>query len=124
ADGSVDDLRRTKSSPVVRKIAAEHGVDISQLQGTGISGRVTKKDILAHVESPSFAAGAGAAASEGKVAPASAGASAGKPAASTALGTPGIPAFAPGENVRIEKMSVMRKKIAEHMVYSMATSPH
>ena len=111
--GSVEDLRRTKSSPVVRKIAAEHNVDITQLQGTGISGRVTKKDILSHVESGAAAAPASA--------PAAAGAAAGKPAA---LGTPSIPAFAPGENVRVEKMSVMRKKIAEHMVYSMATSPH
>ncbi len=55
---TVEDLRRTKSSPVVRKIAAEHNVDITALQGSGISGRVTKKDILAHVESPAFAAGA------------------------------------------------------------------
>src|SRR5687768_4916130 len=42
---------RTKSSPVVRNIAKEHGIDIRQLNGTGISGRVTKKDILAFVES-------------------------------------------------------------------------
>src|SRR5215471_71287 len=45
------DLRRTRSSPLVRKIAAAHDIDISQLNGTGISGRVTKKDILAVVES-------------------------------------------------------------------------
>ena len=101
---SVEELRRTKSSPVVRKIAAEHGVDITALQGTGISGRVTKKDIQSHIES-------------GAAAPAS-------PAAPAQPARPAIPAFAPGENVRIEKMSVMRKKIAEHMVYSMATSPH
>jgi pyruvate dehydrogenase E2 component (dihydrolipoamide acetyltransferase) len=115
---TVEELRRTKSSPVVRKIAAEHNVDITALQGTGISGRVTKKDIEAHIESGASAAPAASA--PASVA-ASAGASAGKPAA---LGTPTIAAFAPGENVRIEKMSVMRKKIAEHMVYSMATSPH
>ena len=42
---------RTKSSPVVRNIAKEHGIDIAQLNGTGISGRVTKKDILSFVES-------------------------------------------------------------------------
>src|SRR5690606_12880258 len=69
AEATVEDLRRTKSSPVVRKIAAEHGVDISQLQGSGISGRVTKKDILAYVESgagkqaaPASASAAGASA--------------------------------------------------------------
>jgi pyruvate dehydrogenase E2 component (dihydrolipoamide acetyltransferase) len=50
ADMSVDELRQTRSSPVVRKIAAEHNVDIRQLQGTGISGRVTKQDILGHLE--------------------------------------------------------------------------
>jgi 2-oxoglutarate dehydrogenase E2 component (dihydrolipoamide succinyltransferase) len=110
--GSVEELRRTKSSPVVRKIAAEHGVDITALQGTGISGRVTKKDIEAHIES-------------GAAAPAAAA----QPAATTAPAAharSAVPAmtFAHGENVRIEKMSVMRKKIAEHMVYSMATSPH
>jgi len=118
AEATVEDLRRTKSSPVVRKIAAEHGVDISQLQGSGISGRVTKKDILAYVES-------GASKQAGPASPSAAGASAapaGRPDV-TALAA-AYPAVRQGENVRVEKMSVMRKKIAEHMVYSMATSPH
>jgi pyruvate dehydrogenase E2 component (dihydrolipoamide acetyltransferase) len=97
---TIADLRRLKSSPVVRNIAKAHGVDITQLSGTGISGRVTKKDILTHIES-------GAAA---------------RPAAVPAA--PASPAFKPGENVRIEKMGVMRKKIAEHMVMSLRTSPH
>jgi pyruvate dehydrogenase E2 component (dihydrolipoamide acetyltransferase) len=48
---SAEDLRRTRSSPVVRRIAAEHQVDISQVPGTGISGRVTKQDILTHLDS-------------------------------------------------------------------------
>src|SRR5262245_35403317 len=47
---SKEDLRRTRSSPVVRKIAEEHGVDVSQIEGTGIGGRVTKQDILSFVE--------------------------------------------------------------------------
>src|ERR1051325_10443014 len=53
-DGSAataEDLRRTKSSPLVRKIAQEHNVDISKLEGTGLSGRVTKNDILSFIES-------------------------------------------------------------------------
>src|SRR5262249_61675207 len=50
AEMTADELRQTRSSPVVRKIAAEHNVDIRQLQGTGISGRVTKQDILGHLE--------------------------------------------------------------------------
>jgi 2-oxoglutarate dehydrogenase E2 component (dihydrolipoamide succinyltransferase) len=105
----LESLRRTRSSPVVRKIAKEHHVDITRLNGTGISGRVTKKDILAYVDS---------------------GAGARPPLTGTAAkvkARPAAPApqpFAPGENVRIEKMSVMRKKIAEHMAMSIQTSAH
>jgi 2-oxoglutarate dehydrogenase E2 component (dihydrolipoamide succinyltransferase) len=47
---TVDELRQTRSSPVVRKIAAEHQVDLREISGTGISGRVTKQDILDHIE--------------------------------------------------------------------------
>ena len=45
-----EDLRRLKSSPLVRRIAKEHNVDIRQINGTGISGRVTKHDILGFIE--------------------------------------------------------------------------
>ncbi|HMI45307.1 MAG TPA: biotin/lipoyl-containing protein, partial [Gemmatimonadaceae bacterium] len=48
---SFEDRVRTKSSPLVRKIAAEHGVNISSLQGSGIAGRVTKRDIIGFIES-------------------------------------------------------------------------
>src|SRR5947207_312283 len=50
AEMTADELRQTRSSPVVRKIAAEHNVDIRQVPGTGIAGRVTKQDILGHIE--------------------------------------------------------------------------
>jgi 2-oxoisovalerate dehydrogenase E2 component (dihydrolipoyl transacylase) len=50
ADWSAEELRLQRSSPVVRKLAAEHGVDIQEVSGTGIGGRVTKKDILAYIE--------------------------------------------------------------------------
>src|SRR5215510_4250524 len=50
-EASAEDMRRAKSSPLVRKIAAEHGVDITKLEGTGLSGRVTKNDILSFIES-------------------------------------------------------------------------
>src|SRR5205807_1389896 len=50
AAGSVEDVIRERSSPLVRRIAKEHNVDITQLHGTGIAGRVTKADILAFVE--------------------------------------------------------------------------
>jgi len=48
---SFEDRLRTKSSPLVRKIAAEHGVEIAGMQGSGIAGRVTKRDIMQHLES-------------------------------------------------------------------------
>jgi len=104
---TLDDLRRVRSSPLVRKIAKEHGIDISQLNGTGISGRVTKDDINAFIAGGRKTSGAPAA-----------GLGARAPMA------PPPPAFQPGESVRIEKMGVMRKKIAEHMVMSIHTSPH
>ena len=99
---SSDDLLRQKSSPLVRRIAKEHDVDIRLVKGTGISGRVTKQDILGYIES---------------------GANRQAPAATTPAARPG-PAYQPGERVRIVPMSVMRKKIAEHMVLSARTSPH
>jgi len=105
---SKEDLRRQKSSPLVRRIAKEHNVDIQQIQGTGISGRVTKHDILGFIESGG---------------PQRAAAQAQAPAQGRQLPAPG-PAFRPGENVEIVPMSVMRRKIAEHMVLSAHTSPH
>ncbi len=95
----VEEVRRQKSSPLVRKIAREHDVDIRLIKGTGISGRVTKTDILGFIQS-------GSSPEAGKPAPA-----------------PG-PAYRPGERVQVVPMSVMRKKIAEHMVLSAHTSPH
>ena len=59
AEATAEELRRTKSSPLVRKIAEEHGVDIAGLEGTGLSGRVTKNDILSFIESGSTAGAAG-----------------------------------------------------------------
>ena len=100
AGAARDDLRRQKSSPLVRRIAKEHNVDLKLVKGTGISGRVTKHDILGYIES---------AANQQPAAPAAA---------------PAGPAFQPGENVHIVPMSVMRRKIAEHMVLSAHTSPH
>ena len=106
---SKEDLRRQKSSPLVRRIAKDNNVDISSIQGTGISGRVTKNDILGFIES-------GAATAQASRPPAA-------PARPTQMGAPG-PAYRPGENVQVVPMSVMRKKIAEHMVLSAHTSPH
>ncbi len=108
---SAEELRRTKSSPLVRKIAQEHGVDISKLEGTGLSGRVTKNDILSFIES-----GTAAAPPERTAAPAPA------PAAQPEPVAPPSPKPIIGD--RVEPMTVMRKKIAEHMVLSRRTSAH
>ena len=107
---SAEELRRTKSSPLVRKIAEEHGIDIKQLEGTGMSGRVTKNDILSFIESGTTPQRAPAAATA--------------PAAQGAQAPAQVPAMKPGEGDRVEQMSVMRKKISEHMVLSRRTSAH
>ena len=109
---TAEDLRRTKSSPLVRKIAEEHGVDIAKLEGTGLSGRVTKNDILSFIES-----GSASPVSERKAV-----ASAPAPAAPAQEPSP-VP-LKPLEGDRVEQMTVMRKKIAEHMVLSRRTSAH
>ena len=83
ADMTPDELRQTRSSPVVRKIAAEHNVDIREVPGTGIAGRVTKQDILGHIEGRPASAPAPAA-----VAPSG---SAAKPAAPTERPAPAAP---------------------------------
>ena len=100
---TVEELRRTKSSPLVRNIAREHGIDISQLEGTGTSGRVTKNDILSYIES---------------------GASAQAPQARAPQPPTPAPPVQPAQGDRVEPMSVMRRKIAEHMVLSRRTSAH
>jgi pyruvate dehydrogenase E2 component (dihydrolipoamide acetyltransferase) len=110
---SLDERRRTKSSPLVRKIARENNVDISQLQGTGVSGRVTKNDILGYIQQPSVAAGAPAGRAAGAA-----------PAATPQQARAPQPSFASGESIRLEPLSVMRKKIAHHMIQSKQTSAH
>jgi len=117
-DGSTataEELRRTKSSPLVRKIAQEHGVDISKLEGTGLSGRVTKNDILSFIESGTTAAAPQRAPERAAAAPAPA------PAQPEPVAPPPPK---PQVGDRVEQMSVMRKKIAEHMVLSRRTSAH
>jgi 2-oxoglutarate dehydrogenase E2 component (dihydrolipoamide succinyltransferase) len=111
----LEERLRTKSSPVVRKIAAEHGVEISGLTGTGISGRVTKKDILGYIESGTAPAAAAPASTTAAPAPAQAGA---------AEAPRAVPAFAPGERFERVPMTAMRRKIAEHMIMSRRTSAH
>jgi 2-oxoglutarate dehydrogenase E2 component (dihydrolipoamide succinyltransferase) len=105
------DGRAQRSSPLVRRIAKEHGVDIGHISGSGAGGRVTKHDILEFIESASAAGAASAFAAPAATA---------RPAAPVRAPVP----VARMAGDRIEPMSVMRKKIAEHMVFSKHTSPH
>jgi 2-oxoglutarate dehydrogenase E2 component (dihydrolipoamide succinyltransferase) len=118
ATATADELRRTKSSPLVRKIAQEHGVDIARLEGTGLSGRVTKNDILSFIESGSPAASQ-------RTAAASAATGTSSPPVGKAIPAATAPSpVKPAEGDRVEQMTVMRKKIAEHMVQSRRISAH
>jgi 2-oxoglutarate dehydrogenase E2 component (dihydrolipoamide succinyltransferase) len=102
---SLEERLRTKSSPLVRKIAAEHGVDIGGMRGSGIAGRVTKRDILGFIESG------------GQRAP-------GAPIYAPA-GVPHVgPLPEPWRGDVVEPMSKMRALISEHMVASRRTSAH
>jgi 2-oxoglutarate dehydrogenase E2 component (dihydrolipoamide succinyltransferase) len=130
---SKEELRRTRSSPLVRKIAEEQGIDISQIEGTGIGGRVTKQDILSFIENR----GAGETESATADAPqTSTPAAPTPPVAAPAPRAPqpsrapaaeteaGPQPFAEGDRVQIEPMSMMRRRIAERMVESRRISAH
>ena len=103
---SFEERVRTKSSPLVRKIAAEHGVNIAALHGSGVAGRVTKRDILGFIES-------------GTSMPAAPGLRFGVPSGGQALPMP-----EPWAGDVVEPMSKMRALISEHMVASRHTSAH
>jgi 2-oxoisovalerate dehydrogenase E2 component (dihydrolipoyl transacylase) len=89
-------------SPVVAKIAAEHDVNLSQVQGTGLNGRITKHDVLDYVESQKSKV-------ESRLA---------QPANLQPVN------IKPIEGDQLIKHTVIRKQIAEHMVMSLHTSPH
>jgi pyruvate dehydrogenase E2 component (dihydrolipoamide acetyltransferase) len=138
---SAEERLRTRSTPVVRKIAEEHGVDLSEVTGTGHAGRVTKQDILGYIEGR-----------EGEAAPAVA--TPGKPAAEAPAAPPAPPpsrrAEAPSsaaasppsdlwtrfysqvqhpefpvrQRDRVETMDKIRRLTAEHMVVAKRVAPH
>ncbi len=119
-DISLEDLRKTKSSPLVRNIAKEHGVDISRIEGSGLSGRVTKKDILSFIET-------GAALRPQDLlrkTPSAIPQTVSQPQVQSATKTSFSIATTPAGADRVEPMSLMRKKIAEHMTFSKQTSAH
>jgi pyruvate dehydrogenase E2 component (dihydrolipoyllysine-residue acetyltransferase) len=106
-----EDGRKIRSSPFVRKIAQEHNVDLSRVHGTGLGGRISKKDILAYLA---------AAPVPSQAAPPP------PPVASVIPGSPGaaqVPVAFSGP-VQVVRMTPMRKQIAEHMILSRRTSAH
>ncbi|BDU69138.1 dihydrolipoamide acetyltransferase component of pyruvate dehydrogenase complex [Geothrix oryzae] len=128
-DNSLEGRLRTKSSPLVREMAKQHGVDLARIQGTGQAGRVTKEDMEAHLaKGPSAASSAAPSPTAiAPVLPAVHDPSAPTLGISPALSVapaPAMPAFAAGERVKVEPMSRMRKIIADNMVASRRTSAH
>src|SRR5438132_4315581 len=126
-DGSGEN-GRTFVSPVVARIASEHGVDPQQVPGSGTGGRVTKKDILAFIEEAPQAEAPPAAAPAPPPAQAPAAPPPPAPApVAAAPPPPAPPAPAPvdaGAGESLEPMSAMRRGIAEHMRRSLDTSAH
>ena len=127
---------RIHSSPLVRRLAKEHGIDLAALEGTGAAGRVTKEDIEAAIAAQSGAASAAATAPRAPTAvtrptpplpvPAAA---PGSPAVHGSQFLPALQVGVPRERIyfgsyEVQPLSVMRQKIAEHMVASKHVSPH
>jgi pyruvate dehydrogenase E2 component (dihydrolipoamide acetyltransferase) len=108
----MEERLRRKSTPLVRKMAAEHNLDISAIPGTGIAGRVTKNDITSYIESGAAVAPAGR-----------------EPVAAPQPRSPAGPlapaaTVDPWEGDRVEPWSRIRKLTADHMVMSRRVSPH
>ena len=121
-----DEGQQGPLSPVVRKMAREHNIDLRQVRGTGAGGRITKSDVEAYIAGRS-ASGA-ASAPPAQAVSGYAGSSAALRSLQPQLRPP-MPAPPPmprGEQAktRIEPMSNMRQKIAEHMIFSKRTSAH
>ena len=119
---SVEERLRTRSSPLVRKIAAEHGVEIAAIQGSGIAGRVTRRDIEAHLESPAAMLPASAPLT-GTITPAGLPAMIASPvaAAPATYDTQTAQAW-PGDVV--EPMSKIRRLTSDHMAQARRVAAH
>ena len=102
-----------RSSPLVRRIAHDYHVDLTQVQGTGLGGRISKKDILAYVEQRQAAAASRTAAARQPSM---------QPAPVPVQPAPSVPTFA--GPAQVVAMTPMRRQIAEHMVTSKKTSAH
>jgi 2-oxoglutarate dehydrogenase E2 component (dihydrolipoamide succinyltransferase) len=135
---AASDGARIHSSPLVRRMAKEHGIDLSAVPGTGAGGRISKQDIEAVIagggqagaqEQPSYMPPASSVASRPTPPPPAASAPAGAPAAHGTQYHPALQSAVPRErmyfgNYEIQPLSVMRQRIAEHMIGSKHVSPH
>src|SRR5436309_2250678 len=133
-----EEEERQRISPLARRLAREHDVDLSKIAGTGTGGRVRKEDILAYVEQRQAAPGAATTATAAAAATTTQYAQTARevpqPAAPVGarfvapvpepVATQASPTAAPGEDVEVVTPSRMRLAIAEHMVRSKRTAPH
>jgi pyruvate dehydrogenase E2 component (dihydrolipoamide acetyltransferase) len=131
AAASSGSTERIHSSPLVRRLAKEHGVDLSAIEGTGAAGRITKEDIEAVIAGQSAPAAAQAAAARPSVPPPPPApiAAPGAPAVHGSQYAPALQIGVPREriyfgNYEVQPLSNMRQKIAEHMVASKHVSAH
>lgn len=122
------ELLRARSSPVVRRLAEEHEIDISAMQGSGVGGRVTKADMLAEIDIRSRQPAESVAA-----APAPADQSQSPQAIAPAMAAQAVAQPMPSQQSapvqlmagdEVVEASVMRRQIADHMVRSAYTAPH
>ncbi len=118
-DNSLAGRLASKSSPLVRTMAAAHGLDLSAIKGTGLHGRVTKEDMEAHLARPASTPQPATPAVHDPSAP-----TLGLVPALSAPVVPHAPAFAVGERVKVEPMTRMRKLISENMLASKRSSAH
>jgi pyruvate dehydrogenase E2 component (dihydrolipoamide acetyltransferase) len=116
-----EDDEETRSSPLVRKIAREHGISLSQITGTGLGGRITKQDIMQFIENQGSRGGTDASVSLPRAQSRGPAQRPEPPPAPAPASRPAAPAPYPGDLV---PMTNMRKLIAKHMIESRRTSAH
>ena len=119
AEGGSGNERGRVLSPVVRRLIAEHDLDVDSITGTGAGGRITRADVLAVIDDGATAAKSVPATAPAPAAPAPA-------AAPRPVAAPAAPAapVKPGERDEVVPFSNIRRRTAEHMVRSLATSAH
>jgi 2-oxoglutarate dehydrogenase E2 component (dihydrolipoamide succinyltransferase) len=123
--GTAEERLQQKSTPLVRKMVEEHGLDLAQIPGSGSSGRVTKQDVLSYLEGGAPAAAPAATAAPAAPAPAATAPAAATPApASAPTSVPAAATVQAWEGDRVEPWNRVRKLTADHMILSRRVSAH